>query len=565
MRIEQLPFADTVLGRRFQAVVKQVSAAASAARDAYALVGAARQGRQAVTIEAEAYALVQRMVSAGLAARNYSASATERNLGFWKPFDALHNVNPQLTVDMRSAEARYGKTTSGAGIEPYAFAFGNIAQITPLFIAGTQKRATATGWVDRKVDLDTRYCRDDSHVRGIDNVRRSSMYRAPLRIAPRTKNSTLSILVANAVRASIESIDGFRSALGELAVHGMSGFSCGELVWRQGVQLRVPAGKRQIVVESEIISSIEPVSPRNFAFDLVTDLPYLCLGPGEYIAVRDPDLQKFMFVKGDGPATMQTRFRGWGWANSWLSYLGALPLDKLAIVIETFGVPTPYLQRNDSGMVTDDEAQKALRTLSEIGTGRPAVIPGRMGELKHSPVPTNLAPLHAQMIGIVRSEQSKNILSSTLQTEIGGVGSYAAAGVHEGQETKIEIVDAVVQAEALRSQPFLWLCQVNAKAWATAFAPYIAGGCTPADILNEVPLCEFYIGDESPKERLEVFAAAKVLGVEADPEQIREEARIRAPLPELELLEPPEPGRPATVPAPEPPAEPPQPQPEKTP
>lgn len=565
MRIEQLPFAETPLGRRFRAVVTQVAAAASAARDAYSLYGSAAQGRQAVTVEAEARALVQRVVTAGLSARHFSASAKELNLGHWKPFDALHSVSPRLTAELRSQESRYGKTSSGAGMEPYAFAFGNMAQITPLFIASTQRRATSTGWVDRKIDLDTRFCRDDSHVRGIDNVRRSSMYRAPIRIGPRNKNSALSILVANAVRACVEQMDGFRSSLGELAVHGMTGFSCGELVWRPGVQLRVPAGKRQITVKSEVISSIEPVSPRNFAFDLTTDLPYLCMGPGEYVAVREPGLQKFMFVKGDGPASMLTRFRGWGWANGWLSYLGALPLEKLVIVVETFGVPTPYLQRNDAGMVTDAESEKALQVLAEIGTGRPAVIPGRLGELKHSPVPTNLAPLHAQMIGIVRSEQSKNILSSTLQTEIGGVGSYAAAGVHEGQETKIEIVDAVVQAEALRSQPFRWLCEVNASAWASAFAPYIPGGCTPLDILNELPLVEFYIGDETPKERLEVFTAAKQLGVEADPEQIREEARIRAPLPELELLEPEQPGKPAPLPAPEPPTEPLPPSPEKTP
>lgn len=529
-------------------VVRTIGSAARVARDTSALWNAARSGKLSGQswAEADAQALVNRIVSEGLRARN---AAPDRNLGYWKPFDALHAEAQSLAAELRKPESRYAKVTSGAGLQPYAFGETQLSEITLGFIAQGQRRATSTGWTDLKVDLDTRFCRDDAHVRGLDNVRRSAVYIAPFRVSERT-SSTISVLVANAVRASLEKLNNFRSAMGELQSHSMTGYACGELVWQQGVRLRIPVGDKVVTADSELVTSIEPVSQRNFAFDIVTDEPWLCMGPGQYVRVLDQGLQKFVFIRGDGPSTHFVRFRGWGWANSWLSYLAALPIEKLGILVETFGVATPYLQRNDRGIVTDEEAQKALRLLESLGTGRPGVIPGHLGELKHSPVPTNLAPLHAQMIGIIRTEQSKNMLSSTLQIEIGGVGSRAAAEVHENQQIRIEKVDATVTGEAVQGQLCSWLCDVNAEAWAAAFSPYVPGGCTPDDIRAEVPLCEFVITEETPTQRSAVFSAVKAMGFPIDERQVREETRVRAPLPPLKLAEPPVPPQPKPQPIP---------------
>ena len=60
---------------------------------------------------------------------------------------------------------------------------------------------------------------------------------------------------------------------------------------------------------------------------------------------------------------------------------------------------------------------------------------------------------------------------------------------------------------------------------------------TPDDLRAVRLECEFVVTDESPETRMKVFAAAKALGVETDPEQIREEARIRQPLPTLRLVD----------------------------
>ena len=41
-------------------------------------------------------------------------------------------------------------------------------EITLATIADAQRLAHRTGWVNRKCDIDERYRRDDSHVKGID-------------------------------------------------------------------------------------------------------------------------------------------------------------------------------------------------------------------------------------------------------------------------------------------------------------------------------------------------------------------------------------------------------------
>lgn len=531
MRIESLPLSQTVLGKRIIQVVTGVAQAADALRSAWT------QTPKPSTPSVQPQSLVSSFLAAGRRAVGMPSNKGEFQLGRWEEQPYLHQQNERLNLLIRSLGARYSKTTDGMGIEPYAWGVGQISEITPIRIANAQRRATQSGYVDQKIDLHTRFLREDSHVGGVDAIRRSVFYRAPFRIAPsRGDVRPVAIMLANAVRAALEHMDGFRSTCAEIN-GAMAGFGAGELVWRPGVRLAIPAGNITITAESEVITSIEPIGPRYAAFDVVTESPWLCYGPEDYVDMADETLQKFMIVKGDGQAALPTRFRGWGWANDWLSYLGALDLEKLGIVIETFGVPTPYLQRNDGGIVTDNEAAQALQLLADIGTGKPGVVSGRMGELKHSPVPSGLQPLHAQMLSVVRTEQSKRILSSTLQTQLDSNGSWAAADIHEGQETKITLIDTYLQAEAFRTQPVRWLVDVNADSWARAFSRYIPGGVTP-DELRAVRLeCEFVVTDESPETRMKVFAAAKELGVETDPEQIREEARIRQPLPTLQLVD----------------------------
>ena len=97
------------------------------------------------------------------------------------------------------------------------------------------------------------------------------------------------------------------------------------------------------------------------------------------------------------------------------------------------------------------------------------------------------------MLGYCRTEQSKLILGSTLSVEIGSNGSYAAADVHADGVVDTQRIYATLIAEALRSQVVRWLLEVNAPLWAAAFNQYVPGGCSPEDILAELPVIEWVL------------------------------------------------------------------------
>ena len=136
--------------------------------------------------------------------------------------------------------------------------------------------------------------------------------------------------------------------------------------------------------------------------------------------------------------------------------------------------------------------------------------------------------MHGMLLGFIKAEQSKLILSSTLQVEIGGVGSYAAATTHKDQQTATQKVDASLIAEALRCQPIRWLCEVNAVRWANAFFKFAP--CSPDDIMALVPRVEWVISDETTTQRLEIFQGVKGMGFAVDEAQVREELGVRAPI-----------------------------------
>ena len=526
IRIETLPFGNTNLANRVREVIRGLTTAARAAQQAFKLQTTARTAQPA-DIHNQARQMVNRIVADGLASRSAPVSPREHALGFWKPFDQFHQVDPATQAAMRSRDARYARTTSGAGIETTAFA--PYPEITLPWINYCHRRAYVNGWVDRKCDIDHRYLQNDSHLKGIHGIRKSVTFKAPFKIRPRS-STPLGLLTASAVRAAWGHVSGFRSSMGELGVQACTGFSSAELVWKP-VRLSIPVGKNRIAVDSEVISSLEQVYPRNFAFDITNDRPYLCLGPQDYIDVVEPGLQKFLFIKADGEGP--TRHRGYGWANAPLSYLGGLSLERFGIVIETYGVSTPYLSRDQEGYLTDEEHAHAISILENLGTGGPEVIPARYGKLDFSPVPSGLAPLHASLLGLVKGEQSKLVLSSTLQMETDGIGSNALGTVHQDQQTDVQRVDCGLYGEAITDQPFKYICEANAEQWAKAFSRYVPGGCTPWDVIAECPIAEWVISNESPSQRLAVFQGVKGLGFEVDEEQVREETGVRAPIPDM--------------------------------
>lgn len=516
--------AESVLGRAFAGFVARLRGATS---------------RPAPTATVTAQHMVDAMMRAGQGMR----SVPEHQLGAHAPsmVAAYHPARASTSMSMHSLDARYARVTSGAGLVPAAWE--PQPEIVIPMIAQAHRRCYATGYADRKATLDARQLQIDSHAQGLDRIRRSATYKAPFRINP-AGSSPIQILTRNAVKAAWATMDGFKASVGELGIQALTGFSCAELVWARR-NITIPVGKtRSVTVESDVIQSMQSVAPRVFAFDLINDHPWLIFGPDDYYDITDgtqwtgDDVtasvygspQKFLFVRamGDGDA----RFRGVGWANAWLSMLGNASLESMGTLVSVFGQVVPYLQPDVKDFLSETDHQIATALLESMGTGKPAIIPARLGKIEHSPTPTNIAPIHREMLSIVKGEQSKLWLSSTLQMETDGVGSNALGQVHRGQQSDVQNIDASLYAEAIRTQPFRFLVQANAEAWAAAFSRFVPGSCTPQQVIDACPTCEWIISDETPSQRLAVFSAAKQqLGLSIDEDQVREELGVRAPLP----------------------------------
>lgn len=529
MRIELPAFGDTVIGRRVIEVTRGLRVAAATARSAYR-VATQRTAPSPVRLQAQAEEIVGAIVRAGAAMRSM---APQHNLGSWKAFDGLHAVNAATQAALRTPEARGSRTTAGGGIEPLAYA--PFPEITIPVIGCAEARCDRLGWCDRKVDIDRRLLRGDSHLRSVDRIRRAPVFTSPFRFVPRS-SSPVDVLVCAAVQAAWDHCDGFVSSMGDAGVAAGQGFAVQEAIWRDfgmpTTMLSIPVGGgRYVRVPSAVISSLQPVLNRNIVFDPVTDRAYVVMAPGHYVDAQEEGLQKFVIFKGDlGDGVI--RDAGYQWSTHILSYLSGLSLERWAVVIETWGVSSPILTTEDNGNATDDQIARAIQALESIGTGEPAVLSTRAGKLDFTPVPSGLAPMHAQILGYLAAEKSKAVLSATLQVESSqsGVGSFAMANTHLQQQISTSIIDAQLRAEALRSQPFRWICEANAEAWAAALGQHVPGGLTPREVVDAVPSCEWVISDESPQQRLSTFTGAKTtLGLAVDEDQVRQELRVRKP------------------------------------
>lgn len=443
----------------------------------------------------------------------------------WNQFKPPVDARQQSILS--SPDARRGRVFARPGPVPSSLA--PRAKTTLDYISQTHRRLDVTGFVDRKIDLDLRLLRRDSHYKSVDRIRRTWAYAAPFRLKP-ANASPLAHLVCNATQAAIDQLDAFDRSTAERQTATGSGFSLGECIWTPR-RLFIPvSANTTIVVPSETVSSVETINGRHAAFDIVTDDLYIDQGGNNYVdPLRDElgrDTRKVVYHKTLGDE--QARQNGFHFAGSYLCYSKGLSLDKWLVVIETHGAVTPYLERPDDVYDTDESIDEAEQALADHGKGIPTMLPKGWGPFQYSQTPTGVIPMHQAILGYLNSEQSKLVVSNTLTQEMGGVGSYNASSTHQDQQEATQRMDARDTALTYRAQLLRYIVDENAEVWARAFAPYVPGGCSPEDVKECVPLCFWDLERKlSRPERLKMFIDAKAGGLLIDATQGYDECGFR--------------------------------------
>ena len=478
----------------------------------------------------------------------------------WTGTGIKEAIDPQQQQVLGSMDARRGRAFARTGPTPAAFA--RTDEITLEYIARLHSHVERNGWMWDKADLDMRIVREHEHLQPADRQRRAWLFSTYPRLMPRN-DTRLAQLVRNAVAAIVEDIDGFDSSLSELQVANATGMGMSEICYKSR-RLRVVTGPKQsLLVDSEGVSSLESIPNRSLAYDIETDQPYVNQGGWTFVdplrtAAGEP-LRKVLYHKGFGDGA--ARVRGYGFAAHHLHWLSKLCWEKAASLVEVYGLPTPYAQPDDTDHDVQDEDLEAINAaLRDLGKGIPTVLSKRAGELKTTPQPTAITPLHQAWIGYCNTGLSKLVTGQTLAMEVGSVGSYNASETHADSMEGVQRIDARLTANACNAQLLRFLCEINAVAWARAFAPYCPGEeCSPQAIIECVPRIIWDVSRKLTKtERLKMFCDASGI-LPLSRAQMYEEFDFRPPMNDADELKPaasapaapeqPAPEQPAPLPA----------------
>lgn len=441
-------------------------------------------------------------------------------------------VQPWLHVDQKqqallgSKEAQYGRFTSRAGPTPASFSTYAGTGLTLDRIASIHREVDTTGLMVRKSDMDLQILRRDAHLQAVDRARREAVFKSPFRIKPLDK-SEVAAFVCNFVRAVFDDIDGFDSSAGELLLANACGYSSQEIIYRPR-RVAVVMGGTRTLVEAQAIASLESLFNRHWRFDVMNDRGYIDMGAGGLV---DPFVNpetgaptyKILLHKAFGDGYM--RQRGYMFAAHYLHLLKHQSIARWGAILETYGVPTPYLQMDDGdGFGSEEDKADCEAALREHGLGLPQVIKKKWGELKHAPIPAGVDArgMHAAIWGAINTELSKLVAGATLQFELGAVGSYGAADTHADQGESTQRIDARLSAETYRVL-MRYVVEKNAEALARA------SGYAPEEICSVVPKCYWVVDRKAdPTARMGLFVMAREkLGLQPDLDQIAEEFDLR--------------------------------------
>lgn len=433
---------------------------------------------------------------------------------------------PQQRI-LSSREALRGRALAFTG--PSAQSQERSPDLTLGYIASIRSQAQRSGWLYNKADLDARLLREDSQIHQTDRSRRACFYKARHTVAPKD-SSRLSYLVCNAVSGILDEIDGFDSSMAAFGIANGSGIAMQEVVYRP-IRLRIVTGPRQsMIVPSEGVEALHPIPTRSLVYDIdQEDEPYILQGAFDPVhPFRDPETGDPMFkcIYHRSYGDSMPRMRGYMYAAHPLAYLKNLTMERLGILVETFALATPYVQNPPENNVTDEDEASVMDALTDIGKGIPAVIPAAFGEVKTTPVPSSMTPIHSMAIGIINAEIAKLVLSSTLQIETnGGVGSYALGNVHADQQEDVQNIDLKLAAQTERTQLVKYIVELNSATWARAFAPYCPGeDCSPESVRACLPRVTWTINRKvDPVQRLGMFVTGKENGLLIDASQVYEE------------------------------------------
>ena len=374
-----------------------------------------------------------------------------------------------------SVEAKYGRASTTYGITPQAYPTFSATELTLERIAQIHHEADAQGFLHRKADMDYFINRSSSQIQMAHRQRIAPLYRTRLEVTPADRSS-LAWAVTAFVRRVLDRIPALQKAEEDLASAAAHGYSGLEIVYSTPHDLPVAVSSRRTVTVKGVrgVSSLEWIHPRTFRWHPIKKKMALDAGGGRYIdPFENPDkspTRKLIFHATS--AQGHPHQLGYDWAAAPLVMLGKQSLARWSVMLEFFGISTPYMVWDEEKFASPEDGAAALAFLGAIGQGRPAFLPRKIGEgVKNTETPTGIDARgqHAAILGYVAAELSKLVMGQTLSAEAGGSGSYALANVQGDSKEEVQVIDASLASDTMTHQLVVFLIEENLPSLCRAF------------------------------------------------------------------------------------------------
>lgn len=375
-----------------------------------------------------------------------------------------------------SVEAKYGRASTSYGITPQAYPTFSATELTLERIAQIHNEADHQGFLHRKADMDFYVNRSSSQIQMAHRQRIAPLYRSRLEVAPADR-SPLAWAVAAFVRKVFDRIPALQKAEEDLASAAAHGYSGLEVVYSTPQDLPVAVSSRRTVTVRDVrgVASLEWVHPRTFRWHTVKRFMAMDAGGGRYInPFTNPDkspTRKLIFHATSGQGDPHQR--GYDWAAAPLVMLGKQSLARWSVMLEFFGISTPYMVWDEEKFASPEDGAAALAFLGSIGQGKPAFLPRKIGEgVKNTETPTGIDARgqHAAILGYVAAELSKLVMGQTLSAEAGGSGSYALASVQGDSKEEVQVIDADFAGNTMTHQLVVFIVEENLPQLCRAFS-----------------------------------------------------------------------------------------------
>ena len=316
--------------------------------------------------------------------------------------------------------------------------------------------------------------RSSAQIQMAHRQRIAPLYRSRLEVAPADR-SPLAWATAAFVRRVLDKIPALQKAEEDLASAAAHGYSGLEVVYAPPTDLPVAVSSRRTVSVKGVrgVSSLEWVHPRAFRWHPIKKKMALDAGGGRYIdPFENPDkspTRKLIFHATSGQG--HPHQLGYDWPAAPLVMLGKQSLSRWAVMLEFFGISTPYLIWDEEKDAGPEDGAAALAFLGNVGRGKPGFLPRKLGELKNTETPTGIDARgqHAAILGYVAAEISKLVMAQTLSAEAGGSGSYALANVQGDSKEEVQVIDATLESDTMTHQLVVYVIEENLPQLCRAF------------------------------------------------------------------------------------------------